>query len=126
MVHLSAPGVRVAGVTSPGIPGVVIGHNDRIAWGFTNVGPTCRIFTSRSLIRRTRRSIRRRRLARRRGSSRADQGPKGFASLEFDTVTHDVTVTRHGPIVFEADGKRYALQWTALDPTRTKPIRPTY
>jgi penicillin amidase len=46
---------------------------------------------------------------------------KGFASLEFDTVTHDVTVTRHGPIVFEADGKRYALQWTALDPTRTKP-----
>jgi len=39
MVHLSAPGIRVAGVTSGGIPGVVIGHNDRIAWGFTNVGP---------------------------------------------------------------------------------------
>ena len=39
MVHLSAPGVRVAGVTAPGLPGVIIGHNDRIAWGFTNVGP---------------------------------------------------------------------------------------
>src|SRR4029079_15211572 len=39
MVHLSAPGVRVAGVVMPGLPGVVIGHNDRIAWGFTNVGP---------------------------------------------------------------------------------------
>jgi penicillin G amidase len=39
MVHLSAPGVRVAGITAPGVPGVIIGHNDRIAWGFTNVGP---------------------------------------------------------------------------------------
>ena len=39
MVHLSAPGIRVAGVTAGGIPGVVIGHNERIAWGFTNVGP---------------------------------------------------------------------------------------
>src|SRR5207247_9121040 len=39
LVHLSAPGVRVAGVTAPGLPGVVIGHNDRIAWGMTNVGP---------------------------------------------------------------------------------------
>src|SRR5215207_6997312 len=39
MIHLSAPGVRVAGVGTAGIPGVIIGHNDRIAWGFTNVGP---------------------------------------------------------------------------------------
>src|SRR6185369_9817235 len=31
LVHLSAPGVRVAGVTAAGLPGVVIGHNDRIA-----------------------------------------------------------------------------------------------
>jgi len=34
--HLVAPGVDVYGVTFPGIPGVVIGHNPRIAWGFTN------------------------------------------------------------------------------------------
>jgi len=30
---------NVAGFTFAGVPGVVIGHNDRIAWGFTNVGP---------------------------------------------------------------------------------------
>ncbi len=29
----------VAGFTFAGVPGVVIGHNNRIAWGFTNVGP---------------------------------------------------------------------------------------
>ncbi|MGH2723626.1 MAG: penicillin acylase family protein [Actinomycetota bacterium] len=34
--HLSAPGLDVAGVTFPFAPGVVIGHNDHIAWGFTN------------------------------------------------------------------------------------------
>ena len=34
--HLVGPGVDVAGVTFPFTPGIVIGHNDRIAWGFTN------------------------------------------------------------------------------------------
>ncbi|WP_448005268.1 penicillin acylase family protein [Agromyces bauzanensis] len=29
----------VAGYTFSGLPGVVIGHNDRIAWGLTNLGP---------------------------------------------------------------------------------------
>ncbi|MBI5576896.1 MAG: penicillin acylase family protein [Deltaproteobacteria bacterium] len=35
-VHLAAPGVDVYGVSFPGAPGVVIGHNPKIAWGFTN------------------------------------------------------------------------------------------
>ncbi|MFM7148006.1 MAG: penicillin acylase family protein, partial [Actinomycetales bacterium] len=29
----------VSGWTMAGLPGVFIGHNDRIAWGFTNMGP---------------------------------------------------------------------------------------
>ncbi|MFT3895363.1 MAG: penicillin acylase family protein [Anaerolineales bacterium] len=29
----------VAGFTFAGVPGVIIGHNENIAWGFTNVGP---------------------------------------------------------------------------------------
>ena len=36
---LHAPGWDVVGFIFPGVPGVVIGHNDRIAWGVTNVGP---------------------------------------------------------------------------------------
>ena len=35
-VHLTAPGINVAGVAFPFSPGVVIGHNDRLAWGVTN------------------------------------------------------------------------------------------
>ncbi len=30
---------EVAGFSFAGVPGVVIGHNDRIAWAFTNTGP---------------------------------------------------------------------------------------
>ncbi len=31
--------LRVSGFSFPGLPGVVIGHNERIAWGLTNLGP---------------------------------------------------------------------------------------
>ena len=37
MTHLQAPGLEV-GVSLPGVPGVIVGHNDRIAWGVTNLG----------------------------------------------------------------------------------------
>src|ERR1044071_8854036 len=119
IVHLSAPGVRVAGVGTAGIPGVIIGHNDRIAWGFTNVGPDVQdLYIEKfnpdnpkqyqtpsgwqdAVIRREEIKVR-----------------KGIGSPEHDVVTHEVTVTRHGPIIFEGDGKRYALRWTALDPAK--------
>ncbi|MBK6276127.1 MAG: penicillin acylase family protein [Saprospirales bacterium] len=35
-VQLSCPGLNVYGVTIPGAPGVIIGHNDSIAWSVTN------------------------------------------------------------------------------------------
>lgn len=118
LVHLSTPELRVAGVSTPGLPGVIIGHNDRIAWGVTNVNSDVqdlyiekfdpnnpkRYQTSSgwqdAVIRREEIKVR-----------------KGFMSAEHDVVTHEVTVTRHGPIIFEGDGKRYALRWTALDPS---------
>ncbi|HEV7843190.1 MAG TPA: penicillin acylase family protein, partial [Pyrinomonadaceae bacterium] len=117
MVHLSAPGLRVAGVTSPGLPGVVIGHNERIAWGFTNVGPdVADVYLEKFDPQNPRRymtpagwrevEVRREEIKVR----------KGFVGTETETQPLEVTVTRHGPIVFEHEGKRYALRWTALDP----------
>lgn len=38
MVHLHAPGWNVIGSGEPGLPGVAIGHNENVAWGFTIVG----------------------------------------------------------------------------------------
>jgi penicillin amidase len=37
-MHLVAAGLDVIGVTIPGVPFVIIGHNARVAWGFTNSG----------------------------------------------------------------------------------------
>ncbi len=36
LVDLKAPGFHAAGAAFPGTPGVILGHNDRIAWGSTN------------------------------------------------------------------------------------------
>ena len=119
LAHLSSPGLRIAGVTSAGIPGVIIGHNEHIAWGFTNVGPDVQdVYIEKFDPANPKRyqtpsgwqdaEIRREEIKVR----------KGLASPEQDIVTHEVTVTRHGPIIFEGDGKRYALRWTAFDAKR--------
>jgi penicillin amidase len=36
LAHLVADGLNVAGGTFPGVPGVIVGRNDRIAWGMTS------------------------------------------------------------------------------------------
>lgn len=38
LVHLNGPGWNVIGAGEPALPGVAIGHNERIAWGLTVVG----------------------------------------------------------------------------------------
>ncbi|GAA5336310.1 penicillin acylase family protein [Thermus hydrothermalis] len=38
LMALEAPGYRAIGASLPGVPGIVIGRNERIAWGVTNVG----------------------------------------------------------------------------------------
>ena len=38
LAQLQAPGIRVFGHIIPGVPVVIAGHNDSIAWGMTNAG----------------------------------------------------------------------------------------
>ncbi|HLI38919.1 MAG TPA: penicillin acylase family protein [Streptosporangiaceae bacterium] len=43
-VALSAPGLHVSGVSIPGVPGVLIGHNSRIAWSLTDTQNQATLF----------------------------------------------------------------------------------
>ncbi len=39
LAEVKGPTLHITGATLPGVPCVVIGHNDHIAWGVTNVNP---------------------------------------------------------------------------------------
>ncbi len=121
MAHLQAPGLDVAGATLPGAPIVVLGHNQRIAWGFTNTAPDVQDLYIERI---------------RPGDTTQYQTPDGWAAFETRTeilhvkdgpdVTLPVRVTRHGPVISDANeavgtaaaplGGQYvvAFQWTAL------------
>jgi len=111
IAHLSAGDLRVCGVSVPGIPGVMIGHNERIAWGITNLCPDVQDLYIERFDSENRSSY---------------QTPSGWRTAEVRTeqisvrgqkepVTLDVKVTRHGPIVIERDSIGVALRWTAFD-----------
>lgn len=55
VVDVWSPQVHAAGATIPGIPGVVLGHNERLAWALTNAEmATTSVFEASHLGRRSR------------------------------------------------------------------------
>lgn len=112
--HLRAGDFDVAGVTLPGYPYVIVGHNRRIAWGCTNVGPTVEDAYIETF-----------------NAQGQYLTPDGWKSPEIrqefirvkgkPDVTLDVETTRHGPIVTElspGETRKIALRWTLYDGTR--------
>jgi penicillin amidase len=110
-IHLSAPGWNVAGFTFPGAPLVVIGHNDRIAWGFTNNGADVQDLYIETF-----------------NPAAPDEYRVSGAWKKAQTVDEVIHVkgqadehlavvsTRHGPVVRRDGNKGYALRWTAAEP----------
>jgi penicillin G amidase len=113
--HLRSGTFDVAGVTLPGYPYVIVGHNRRIAWGCTNVGPAVEDAYIETFNQ---------------------QGqyltPDGWKSPEVrrevihvkdkPDVVVSVEVTRHGPIVTElspGETRKIALRWTLYDGIRS-------
>ena len=127
--RIEAPGYQLAGATLPGLPGVVMGQNQHIAWGLTNTGPDVQD-TYLERIKPEDASL--------------YQTPDGWAAFETRQevikvrggadVTMTVRNTRHGPVISDvasagladealgpkgkpADVPAYvvALRWTGLD-----------
>lgn len=118
--HLVAPTFEVTGVSFPGVPWVVIGHNRDLAWGCTNAFPDVQdLYIEKA----------------------NPANPRQFEFRgEWETATlvreeirvkgrrrphvEEVVVTRHGPIVnrvvpvAQPDTPPLALRWTGYEPSR--------
>jgi len=111
LVHLVAPGWDVIGAGEPGLPGVALGHNQNIAWGFTVFGLDQQdlyvedLNPANSSQYQTARGWENMRLRKETFGIRG--GPLVEVKLKF---------TRHGPVLWE-DGKRaLALRWVGAEP----------
>ena len=111
----------VAGVTFPGAPGIVIGHNRRIAWGVTNFGPDVQdLFVEEFDEAGTRYRVGD---AWENATIRQDvvRVRKPGFTTEYDEWPIELVSTRHGPIVKDSGATKYALRWTALDDASEMP-----
>ncbi len=110
-IHLTAPGWNVKGFTLPGAPMVIIGHNDRIAWGFTNNGADVQDLYIETLNPAVSDEYRVK------GSWTKAQIIDETIRVKGQTDEHlKVVVTRHGPVVDHDGDKAYAMRWTATEP----------
>ncbi len=116
LAHLSVAGRNVIGATFPGVPAIVLGRNDRIAWGFTNTGPDVQDLYLEKLDAA--------------GNYLTPDGPRAFAVIEESIRVKgapdeplQIRVSRHGPVISDVSraaadqtprGYVIAFAWTAL------------
>ncbi len=109
LVRLKAPGLNVAGASLPGLPCVISGHNEQIAWGVTNMQVDVMDLYAEQMDERTGRYVFEGKLQQAQ-LDRQMVGVQGSKPVEVDTW-----VTRHGPVILHANGKSYAMRWSATD-----------
>ncbi|HEX2665476.1 MAG TPA: penicillin acylase family protein [Candidatus Acidoferrum sp.] len=110
-VHLTAPAWNVEGFTLPGAPMVIIGHNEHIAWGFTNSGAEVQDLYIETFNPASPDEYRVK------GSWVKAQTIDETIRVKGQPEEHlAVTVTRHGPIVRREGDQGYAMRWTATEP----------
>ncbi|MEU5865693.1 penicillin acylase family protein [Nonomuraea sp. NPDC047529] len=109
----------VTGFTFSGVPGVIIGHNDKISWGFTNLGPDVADLFLEKVDGDT--------YLYKGEQVKLETRQEQIKVAGGDPVTITVKSTRHGPLINEVmedarpsgEANAVALQWTALTPGRT-------
>ncbi len=109
MVHLHAGDLNVSGVSLPGVPAVIIGHNERIAWGVTNLQFDVQDLYREQIDPRSGRYLFQGHLEQAR-LDREAIGVKGAKPVLFEQW-----ITRHGPVFLSDENQSYALRWAAAD-----------
>jgi penicillin amidase len=111
MVHLVAPGWDVIGAGEPGLPGVALGHNQNIAWGFTIFG-----LDQQDLYVEELNPSDPSQYKTAQGWESMQVRKETFGIRGGPSVQVDLKFTRHGPVLWE-DGKRaLALRWVGAEP----------
>src|SRR5690606_29265736 len=117
-MHLESPEQNVSGVIFAGIPGIILGHNEEIAWGVTNVGPDVQ-----DLYIETPNPDDPTQFQYEGKWEQAEVRDEPIKVKDGKTEAFEVLVTRHGPVVSnvlyedEDPGAVFSMQWTALEPT---------
>jgi penicillin amidase len=110
-LQLHSGDFNVEGFSLPGIPMIAVGHNQRIAWGYTNLNPDVQDLFIENF-----------------NNNGEYQAPSGWLKPEIahetihvkgqPDVPLDVVITRHGPIIsdfFPGETRKIALQWMIYD-----------
>jgi len=110
----AAPGFHAAGVTLPGVPFIIAGHNEHVAWGFTALYADVQDIYLENLD----------------GKGNYQAGDGSWKPLAVDhevihvrggkDVNLDVQLTAHGPLMgplFKQQMHPMSLKWTLYDPT---------
>jgi len=109
LVHLKAPGLDVSGAALPGLPCVISGHNNQIAWGVTNLQTDAMDLYKEQMDESHGTYVYQGKLQ----QAQLDRqmiGVRGSPSVQVDTW-----ITRHGPVILHANGVTYTMRWTATD-----------
>ena len=111
IVHLVAPGWDVIGAGEPGLPGVAVGHNENIAWGFTIFG-----LDQQDLYLAQLNPANPEEYKTEDGWKRMKVKTETFGVRGGAPVTVKLRFTRHGPVLWN-DGKRaLTLRWVGAEP----------
>ncbi|PYV90838.1 MAG: hypothetical protein DMG05_08980 [Acidobacteria bacterium] len=118
MAHLNVPGIlNVIGVTIPGAPGIILGHNENIAWGATNLAPDVQDLYIEKIHPQDHNRYR-----------VNDSWQEMEEHQEIINIKGrkpevlKIRSTRHGPVFRELAGRVLALRWTLLDERISLPI----
>jgi penicillin G amidase len=111
IVHLNAPGWNVIGAGEPGLPGIAVGHNENIAWGFTIFGLDQEDLYLETLNPDDPHQY------------RSDRGWQKM-SEQLETIhvrgapdAHVVLrFTAHGPVLWQDEHRALALRWVGAEP----------
>ena len=110
-VQIETPDMNVAGVALPGVPGVISGHNDRIAWGLTNLGfDVEEVYAEKMDVRSGRYFFE--------GKMEQAQADREVIFIKNHAPEEvSVWVTRHGPVFEQSNSMALSLRWTAFEPS---------